>query len=182
MQFYRWSLLPLSLLLTASAFAVSPSLYDLKVKSLAGRPVSLKTYRGKVALVVNTASQCGYTPQYKGLEALYRQYAKAGFVILGFPCNDFGGQEPGSPEQIQTFCTGTYHVTFPMFEKVSVKPGPGQAPVYSFLTASGNTPGWNFSKYLIDRDGHIVKFFPSKVTPEAPELVEAVQAQLKKGS
>jgi glutathione peroxidase len=154
------------------------SLYELKVNTLAGQPADLGAYRGKVALVVNVASQCGYTPQYAGLEKLYREMAPKGVVLLGFPSNDFGGQEPGSPEEIQQFCKRTYDVTFPLFEKVVTKAGDGQSPVYAFLGESGNLPGWNFSKYVVDRNGKVVAFFPSRVAPDAPELRAAIEKAL----
>jgi glutathione peroxidase len=171
-------------LLGVAAFAATaqatapPSLYAMHTKTLDGKPVSLAKYKGKVTLVVNVASKCGFTPQYTGLEKLYKDLQPKGFVILGFPCNDFGGQEPGTPEEIAQFCSSKYEVTFPLFEKVSVKPGPGQSPIYQYLTASGNVPPWNFSKYLIDRQGHIVKFFPSSVKPDAPELRQAIETTL----
>jgi glutathione peroxidase len=154
------------------------SFYDLKVNTLAGTPADLGAYRGKVALVVNVASQCGYTPQYAGLEKLYREMAPKGVVLLGFPSNDFGGQEPGSPEEIQQFCKRTYDVTFPLFEKVVTKAGPGQSPVYAFLGETGNLPAWNFSKYVVDKNGKVVAFFPSRVTPDAPELRAALEKAL----
>jgi glutathione peroxidase len=173
-------LLLLTVGIVGAAYSASGSLYDFKVNSLEGKPVELSQYRGKVTLVVNVASHCGYTPQYDGLEKLYKEYQSQGLVILGFPCNDFGGQEPGSPQEIQKFCSTKYNVTFPLFEKVSTKEGPGQAPVYQFLTAGGDKPSWNFCKYLIDRQGHIVKFFPSKVTPDAGELRAAIDGELAK--
>ena len=154
------------------------SLYDLRVNTLAGTPADLGAYRGKVALVVNVASQCGYTPQYAGLEKLYREMAPKGVVLLGFPSNDFGGQEPGSPDEIQQFCKRTYDVTFPLFEKVVTKAGAGQSSVYAFLGESGNLPAWNFSKYVVDRNGKVVAFFPSRVTPDAPELRAALDKAL----
>jgi len=146
------------------------SFYDLKVTTLDGKPADLAAYRGKVVLVVNVASQCGYTPQYAGLEKLHRELAPKGFAVLGFPSNDFGGQEPGTAEEIATFCKRTYDVTFPMFAKVVTKAGPGQSPVYAFLGESGSLPQWNFSKYVIDRNGKVAAFFPSRVAPDAPEL------------
>jgi glutathione peroxidase len=154
------------------------SLYDLKVHSLDGKPVDLARYKGHVVLVVNTASKCGFTPQYAGLEKLYLDYKDKGFVILGFPSNDFGGQEPGTPQEIATFCTSKYNVTFPMFEKVVTK-GDGQAPAYQFLTTGFPAPTWNFCKYLVDKNGRVINEFPSKVTPESPELRDAIDAQLK---
>lgn len=154
------------------------SLYDLKVNALDGTPVDLAQYKGHVALVVNTASHCGFTPQYAGLEKLYTDRKDSGFVILGFPSNDFGGQEPGTPKEIAEFCTGKYNVTFPMFEKVKTK-GDGQSPVYQFLTTGFPTPTWNFCKYLIDPTGKVIQEFPSKVTPDSKELNDAIDAALK---
>jgi glutathione peroxidase len=150
------------------------SFYDLKTMSLDGKPGNLTQYRGSVSLVVNVASKCGYTPQYEGLEQLQREMKGKGFTVLGFPSNDFGGQEPGTAQEIATFCKLTYDVTFPMFEKVVTKKGPGQSPVYSFLGATGNLPAWNFSKYVVDKHGKVVAFFPSQVTPEDAALRAAI--------
>ena len=155
------------------------SFYDLKPMTLDGKPGNLAQYKGKVSLVVNVASKCGYTPQYDGLEKLQREMKGRGFNVLGFPSNDFGGQEPGTAQEIAQFCKLTYDVTFPMFEKVVTKAGTTQSPVYSFLGASGNLPAWNFSKYVIDKQGKIVAFFPSKVTPEDPALRAAIEQALK---
>ena len=159
--------------------AMPASFYALSTTKLSGEPVGLKEYEGKVALVVNTASKCGFTPQYKGLQALYSELSPRGFVILGFPSNDFGGQEPGSSEEIKQFCELNYKVTFPMFSKVVTKAGPDQSPIYSWLGQTGNLPKWNFSKYLIGKDGKVVAFFPSNVTPESPELRQAIEGALK---
>ena len=159
--------------------AMPASFYALSTTKLSGEPVGLKEYEGKVALVVNTASKCGFTPQYKGLQALYSELSPRGFVILGFPSNDFGGQEPGTSEEIKQFCELNYKVTFPMFSKVVTKAGPDQSPIYSWLGQTGNLPKWNFSKYLIGKDGKVVAFFPSNVTPESPELRQAIEAALK---
>ena len=158
--------------------AQTKSFYDLKTLSLEGKPADLAQYRGKVSLVVNVASKCGYTPQYEGLEKLQRELKGKGFNVLGFPSNDFGGQEPGTAQEIATFCKLTYDVTFPMFEKVVTMKGPNQSPIYSFLGQSGNLPAWNFSKYLIDKQGRIVAFFPSEVTPEDPALRAAIAKAL----
>jgi glutathione peroxidase len=155
------------------------SFYDLKPMTLDGKPGNLAQYKGKVSLVVNVASKCGYTPQYDGLEKLQREMKGRGFNVLGFPSNDFGGQEPGTAQEIAQFCKLTYDVTFPMFEKVVTKAGSTQSQVYSFLGASGNLPAWNFSKYVIDKQGKIVAFFPSKVTPEDPALRAAIEQALK---
>ena len=154
------------------------SFYDLKTTTLDGKPADLSQYRGTVSLVVNVASYCGYTPQYQGLEALHRELTGKGFNVLGFPSNDFGGQEPGTAKDIATFCRLTYGVTFPMFEKVVTQPGAGQSPVYAFLGRSGNLPAWNFSKYIVDRQGRVVAFFPSDVTPGDPRLRGAILRSL----
>lgn len=154
------------------------SFYDLKTTFLDGKPADLAQYRGKVSLVVNVASQCGYTPQYAGLEKLHREMKGRGFNVLGFPSNDFGGQEPGSAQEIATFCRLNYDVTFPMFEKLVTRRGPDQSPLYAFLGASGKLPAWNFSKYVIDKQGRITAFFPSEVTPEDPALRAAIDKAL----
>src|SRR5687768_11853178 len=150
------------------------SFYDLKTTTLEGKPANLAQYKGQVSLVVNVASKCGYTPQYEGLEKLQREMKTKGFNVLGFPSNDFGGQEPGSAQEIATFCKLTYDVTFPMFEKVVTKKGADQSPVYTWLGQTGNLPAWNFSKYVVGKDGKVVAFFPSKVTPEDRELRAAI--------
>jgi glutathione peroxidase len=157
---------------------VVTSMYDLQAMSLDGKPVNLAQYRGKVSLVVNVASKCGFTPQYEGLEKLQREMKGKGFNVLGFPSNDFGGQEPGTAEEIATFCKLTYDVTFPMFEKVVTKKGAGQSPIYAFLGQSGNLPAWNFSKYVVDKQGRVVAFFPSEATPEDPALRAAIARAL----
>ena len=153
------------------------SFYELETHTLDGKAQSLATYKGKVALVVNTASACGFTPQYEGLEKLYEAYKDKGVVVLGFPSNDFGGQEPGTPEQIQTFCTTKFHVKFPLFEKVKTK-GDGKSPVYAFLTARHGEPKWNFHKFLVGKDGQVKQAFPSNVAPDSPELKKAIDAAL----
>ena len=144
------------------------SFYELKTTYLDGKPVDLSVYQGKVSLVVNVASKCGFTPQYAGLEKLYTEMSGKPFELLGFPSNDFGGQEPGTPEEIATFCKRTYDVTFPMFSKVVTKDKSDQSPIYKFLGASGHLPAWNFSKYVIDKSGHVVAFFPSRSSNESP--------------
>ena len=156
------------------------SLYRLTTKTLEGQPVDLGAYAGKVTLVVNVASQCGYTPQYAGLERLYGDLKNKGFVILGFPSNDFGGQEPGTAQEIRQFCSINYNVTFPLFDKVVTKAGAGQSPVYANLQKqSGELPGWNFSKYLVGKDGKVVKFYKSGVKPEDPGLRKDIEAALE---
>jgi glutathione peroxidase len=154
------------------------SFYDLPAMTLDGKPGDLSQYKGDVSLVVNVASKCGFTPQYEGLEKLYQELKAEGVNVLGFPSNDFGGQEPGTPEEIANFCRLNYGVTFPMFEKVVTKAGPEQSPVYSYLGRSGKLPGWNFCKYVIGKDGSVVAFFPSAVKPDAAELREAIDKAL----
>ncbi|MGE8215447.1 MAG: glutathione peroxidase [Stenotrophomonas maltophilia] len=164
----------------AATGAQAAALLDLSYRPLAGKAeVNLqKQYGGKVLLVVNTASKCGFTPQYEGLEALQQKYAARGFSVLGFPSNDFKGQEPGSEAQIQEFCTLTYGVKFPMFQKVQVT-GADATPLYQRLAAAtGVQPGWNFHKYLIARDGRVVAQFPSKVKPDDAGLVAAIEREL----
>ncbi len=171
------------LVLMSGAFHLSAaplaSLYDYHVKALDGTPVDLGKYKGQVTLVVNVASHCGFTPQYAGLEQLSKDYDGKGFTILGFPSNDFGGQEPGTPQEIATFCSTKYNVTFPLFEKVDVK-GPNLAPVYQFLTAGFPAPVWNFCKYLVGKDGQVIKEYPSPVKPEDKDLRTAIDAALAK--
>jgi glutathione peroxidase len=181
------ALLAIALSCAAAAAAQRPasggsvqSFYDLKTSTLDGKPADLGTYRGKVALVVNVASYCGYTPQYKGLEALHREMQPKGVVVLGFPSNDFGEQEPGTAAEIQEFCKLTYDVTFPMFSKLVTRPGRDQSPIYAWLGKSGHLPAWNFSKYVIGKDGQIVAFFPSDVTPESSQLRGAISKALAK--
>jgi glutathione peroxidase len=154
------------------------SFYAMKTTTLAGKPADLNDYAGKVTLVVNVASKCGYTPQYKSLQALHTELAPRGFVILGFPSNDFGGQEPGTAEEIKTFCELNYGVTFPLFSKVVTKAGPDQSPIYAWLGRTGDLPKWNFSKYLIGKDGKVIGFYPSAVKPDAPELRAAIEKAL----
>ena len=162
-------------------FAQSTSLYDIPLKDIDGKATSLKKYQGSVLLIVNVASKCGYTPQYKGLEALQKKYKDKGFTVLGFPCNDFGAQEPGSNSEIKEFCDKNYSVTFPLFDKLHVK-GPEQHALYAALTGRNSPfPGdikWNFNKFLISKDGKILKRFESKVTPESEEMAQAIEAAL----
>jgi glutathione peroxidase len=158
---------------------------DFKVKGIDGNEIDLARYKGKVVLLVNVASKCGYTPQYKGLEALYQKYKDAGLVVIGVPANEFGAQEPGTDEEIKTFCSTKYNVTFPMLSKVVVK-GDGIAPLYKYLTSEETDPmfagpiGWNFEKFLIGRDGKVVGRYKSKVAPESDELNKAITAELEK--
>jgi glutathione peroxidase len=166
----------ISLLLGASpAMAACPALLDRKLDTLLDQPQSLCEYAGKVVLVVNTASQCGYTPQYEGLEALYRKYRDRGLVVLGFPSNDFGGQEPGSNKEIAAFCVNQYAIDFPMFAKTELK----KNPLYADLAkATGAAPRWNFHKYVIDRSGARVLSFDTRVAPNDPKLLAAVEKLL----
>ena len=171
-------------LLFSFALLAATTVWDYNLPSIDGKQVALAAYKGKVALIVNVASQCGFTPQYAGLEALYEKYKDQGFVVLGFPANNFGNQEPGTNDEIKQFCTRTYKVTFPMFAKVSVA-GDDKTPLYQFLTgkeANPKTGGeirWNFTKFLVGRDGRIIARFEPDVAPEDPELVTAVETALK---
>ena len=152
-----------------------PSLLDRKMDTIHDKSQSLCDYAGKVVLVVNTASQCGYTPQYEGLEALYRKYRDRGLVVLGFPSNDFGGQEPGSNQEIATFCVNQYAIDFPMFAKTELK----KNPLYADLAkATGAAPRWNFHKYLVDRSGRQVLSFDTRVAPNDPKLVKDIERLL----
>lgn len=161
---------------TASEPAAS-SLHQLSARRLDGTPEALSVYRGKVLLVVNTASECGYTPQYEGLEALYQRRRTAGFVVLGFPSNDFGGQEPGSSGEIAAFCKKNYGVSFPMFEKLVTK-GPAASAIYELLARKHGPPAWNFHKYLVGKDGAVRAAFPSAVGPEDAQLAVAIDKAL----
>jgi glutathione peroxidase len=166
----------ISLLFIGSpAMAACPALLDRSMPTIHDQPQSLCEYAGKVLLVVNTASECGYTPQYEGLEALYRKYKPRGLVVLGFPSNDFGGQEPGSNKEIAAFCVNQYAIDFPMFAKTSLKSN----PLYADLAkATGAAPRWNFHKYLVDRSGRRVQSFDTRVDPADPKLVGAIEKLL----
>ena len=169
--------------MAASLFGAA-NVLEFTLNSIDGKPAPLADYKGKVLLMVNVASNCGYTPQYEGLEALYRKYRDRGLVVMGFPANNFGGQEPGSNEEIKAFCTRKYSVTFPMFAKISVK-GADKAPLYQFLTdkqANPTTGGeiqWNFTKFLVGRDGKLIARFDSAVEPDAAEVTGAIEKALK---
>jgi glutathione peroxidase len=166
-------------MLTSSAFAAS-SVHEFTLPSIDGAPAPLSAYKGKVILIVNVASQCGYTPQYAGLEKLYEKYKEHGLVILGFPANNFGAQEPGTNQEIKTFCSRNYNVTFPMYSKISVS-GNDKAPLYQFLTsATGGEIQWNFTKFLVDGDGKVIARFESRVAPDSADLVSAVEKALHK--
>lgn len=159
------------------------SLYDIPLRTLAGAPTSLAEYKGKALLIVNVASKCGLTPQYEGLERLQQRYAGRGFTVLGFPCNQFAGQEPGSAEEIRTFCSTTYGVTFPLFEKIDVN-GEDRHPLYARLTEVADDEGqagdisWNFEKFLVSPDGTVAARLRPGVDPEAPEMITALEAVL----
>jgi glutathione peroxidase len=173
-----------TMLAAGTAFAAS-SVHEFTMKAIDGKTVALSQFKGQVMLVVNVASQCGYTPQYEGLEKLYETYKAQGFVIAGFPANNFGEQEPGTDAEIQTFCKSKYSVTFPMFSKISVA-GADKAPLYHFLTDRGANPKtggeiqWNFTKFLVDRDGRVIRRFEPEVEPLSRDLQAAVDAALKK--
>ena len=174
--------------LSAASFLVGAnaptSIYDFTMNDIDGHPVNLAKYKGQVVLIVNTASRCGFTPQYEGLESLYSKYKDRGFVVLGFPANNFRGQEPGSNEEIKAFCVTQYHVDFPMFSKISVK-GDDQHPLYHFLTDPATDPQfsgditWNFNKFLVDRNGRIVARFDSRDKPEDEKTIQAVEKALE---
>ena len=172
-----------ALILTATLMSThaASSLSSIPLKDIQGKETSLKAYDGKVLLIVNVASKCGYTPQYKNLEVTHRKFKDQGFSVLGFPCNDFGAQEPGTNEEIKEFCSSKYDVTFPLFDKVHVK-GPGQHPLYAALTGKESpVPGdvkWNFGKFLIARDGTILKRWDSKVAPDSEEVTKAITEAL----
>jgi glutathione peroxidase len=168
---------------TAKQEKAPASPLDFTVKDIDGKDVNLADYKGKVVLIVNVASKCGFTPQYEGLEKVYKKYSDQGFVIIGFPANNFGGQEPGSDEQIKTFCTSKYNVTFPMMSKISVK-GDDKHAVYKFLTEKetdgefAGEIGWNFTKFLIDRNGAVMARYASKTKPEDPTVTTAIEKAL----
>jgi glutathione peroxidase len=177
------AVLAILLLCGMSAMAAETTVYDFTMNSIDGPPVPFANFKGKVMLLVNVASRCGFTPQYAALESIYEKYKGRGFVIAGIPANNFGGQEPGSNQEIKTFCTANYNVTFPMMAKVSVK-GRDITPLYKFLTdkqANPKTGGeiqWNFTKFLIGPDGRVIARFESEVTPDSPEVISAIEKAL----
>jgi glutathione peroxidase len=171
------------LLMAAGSLFAARSVYEFTLSSIDGKPMALSTFKGKVVMLVNVASRCGYTPQYTALEATYEKYKDQGFVILGFPANNFGAQEPGTNEEIKTFCQSKYSVTFPMYAKISVK-GEDQVPLYAYLTKDANPSlagdiKWNFTKFLVDRSGNVVQRFEPKVTPDSLEVIAAIEKLLK---
>ena len=163
--------------MTLASFAAD-SAHDITLKDIDGKDLALKTYAGKAVLVVNVASQCGYTPQYAGLQELHEKMSAKGLVVLGVPCNDFGGQEPDDEKAIKVFCTENYKVTFPMTSKVSIK-GDAKHSLFALLTQNGGDVGWNCDKFLIGKDGKVLKRFGSDVEPNSPELLQAIEAALK---
>jgi glutathione peroxidase len=168
-------------MISVRASGSATSVFDIPLRDIDGKDTSLEPYRGKVLLIVNVASKCGYTPQYAGLEAVYQKYKDQGLTVLGFPCNQFGKQEPGTDAEIKQFCSSKYNVTFPLFDKIEVN-GANRHPLYGMLAGKGSPVagdiGWNFTKFLIGRDGKILKRFESKVKPDSPELTAAVEAAL----
>src|SRR6201987_373635 len=170
-------------LLGTTMMAAEKTMYDLTLNSIEGQATPLASYKGKVVLLVNVASRCGFTPQYAGLESLYEKYKGRGFVIVGIPANNFGAQEPGTNQEIKTFCTSKYHVTFPMMAKVSVK-GSDITPLYAFLTdktanpKTGGDIGWNFTKFLVGPDGQVIARFDSEVEPDSKDLTSAIEKAL----
>ena len=178
-----WKLLLAVLLCGTVTMAGERSIYDFTMNSIDGAPTSFTKFQGKVVLLVNVASRCGFTPQYAALEKVYEKYKDRGFVIVGIPANNFGGQEPGSNQEIKTFCSAKYNVTFPMMAKVSVK-GSDKTPLYEFLTDKSSNPQvggeiqWNFTKFLIGPDGHPVARFEPDVTPDSPQVVASIEKEL----
>ena len=170
-----------ALLVQSAALYAGESLYSVPVKTIDGQETTLAPYKGKVLFICNVASKCGTTPQYAPLEKNYEKYKDQGFVALAFPCNQFGGQEPGTNAEVQKFCTDTYHTTFPLFDKIEVN-GSGKSPLYKELTGSGSPfPGdikWNFTKFLVGRDGTILARFEPKTTPDDPAVVKAIETAL----
>jgi glutathione peroxidase len=174
--------LPLHLISTIQEAVMSDSIYNFQVKTIEGQEQKLEEYAGKVLLIVNVASYCGYTSQYRGLEQLNQKYRSQGLAILGFPCNDYGAQEPGTNTQIKTFCETRYGVTFPLFDKLHTT-GSEKHPLYKYLTQQANPSGevsWNFEKFLIDKQGKCIGRFRSSVTPDSSELIAAIEAELAK--
>ncbi len=167
---------------STNVHALSQSFYSVTAPALDGTSVDFERYAGKVTVVVNVASECGFTPQYEGLQRIHQEYTPRGFAVLGFPSNEFGAEEPGSAEEIRAFCDSRYHVTFPMFAKVNTKAGRGQSRVYGRLGESGRLPSWNFYKYIVGRDGHVKAVFPTNVPPDAPELRAAIERELGTGT
>ncbi|MCA9034972.1 MAG: glutathione peroxidase [Planctomycetaceae bacterium] len=158
------------------------SVHEFTVKSIDGKDVDMSQYKGKVLMIVNVASKCGATPQYEQLQALNEKYGEKGLVVLGFPCNQFGMQEPGTAEEIKSFCSSTYDVTFPLFTKINVK-GDDQAPIYKYLTEHAEDTaavGWNFEKFIVGKDGKVAGRFKTRTSPDAPAVVKLLESELAK--
>jgi glutathione peroxidase len=171
------------LFIATTLMAAERTVHDFTLNSIDGQPAPLAAYKGKVVMLVNVASRCGYTPQYTALEAVYEKYKDRGLVIVGIPANNFGSQEPGTNQEIKTFCTSKYHVSFPMMAKVSVK-GDDKTPLYQFLTDKGANPQtggeieWNFTKFLVGPDGHVITRFESAAEPDSPPVTAAIEKAL----
>ncbi len=163
---------------TTQVRPLSASFYGLTTRTLDGAPIDLDQFAGSVSLVVNVASECGFTPQYAALQALHERYLSRGFTVMGFPSNEFGGQEPGGPREIRSFCEREYGVTFPLFEKTRTRPGPDQSLVWQRLGECGHLPAWNFYKFLIGRDGQVVAVFPTSVPPDSQAVRQSIERAL----
>ena len=182
MKLWQSVLMGLAIGVAGGSAMAAESIHEFKVKSLDGKDVNLADYKGKVLLVVNVASKCGATPQYEQLQALHDKYSENGLVVLGFPCNQFGGQEPGSAAEIREFCSETYKVKFPLFSKIDVN-GDNQSPVYDFLKKGADDHaniGWNFEKFVVGKDGKVVSRFKTRTKPDAEEVVKAIETELAK--
>ena len=177
----KTTLLLASFLFLGGSFVQAQSIYEIPLKDIDGKPATLAPYKGRVLLIVNVASECGFTPQYTGLQAAFAKYRDAGLTVLGFPCNQFGGQEPGTSSEIKQFCTQTFSVTFPLFEKIEVN-GANRHPLYVQLAGKASPfpgdIGWNFTKFLVGRDGKILRRFDSATEPDSPEVTKAIEAAL----
>lgn len=181
--FLSYLLVGVMVLMTAASLYAASNIYGFTLPLLNGKDAPLANYKGKVVLVVNVASRCGFTPQYTALESIYEKYKDQGFVIIGFPANNFAGQEPGTNDDIAKFCTGKYNVQFPVYGKISVK-GDDQAPLYTYLTKEANPAlagdiKWNFTKFLVDRNGNVVQRFEPATTPDSPQVIAAIEQLLK---
>jgi glutathione peroxidase len=182
MKFVQGLVLGICAMVIGSVANAAETVHEIKVQSLEGKEVDLSEYKGKVLLIVNVASQCGATPQYEQLQALHEKYKDQGLVVLGFPCNQFGAQEPGSSEDIRKFCTEEYKVSFPMFSKIDVN-GDKQSPLFDYLKKNAedhSNIGWNFEKFVVGKDGKVVKRFKTRVKPDADEVVSVLEGELKK--
>ena len=182
MKIWQSLVMGLVVCLAGGNVMAADTVHDFTVKSIDGKDVKMSDYKGKVLLIVNVASKCGATPQYEQLQALQAKYESKGLVVVGFPCNQFGGQEPGSAAEIKEFCTSTYDVTFPLMSKIDVN-GSEQAPIYAFLKEQAAEPGnigWNFEKFIVGKDGKVAGRFKTRTKPDAPEVVKVLEAELAK--